>query len=59
MLEAGLDESFVMHVVGHKTRSSIDRYRRVSKQRNEHARRKLEEFQEQQNNPRAGVERPN
>lgn len=45
MLEAGLDESFVMHVVGHKTRSSIDRYRRLGGRRNERARRQLEEFQ--------------
>jgi integrase len=48
MLEAGLDEAYVMHVVGHKTRTSLDRYRRVTRQRSDHARRKLEEFQEQQ-----------
>ena len=59
MLEAGLDESFVMHVVGHKTRSSIDRYRRVSKQRNESARRKLEEFQKQQSTAELAAQRPN
>ena len=59
MLEAGLDESFVMHVVGHKTRSSMDRYRRVSKQRNERARLKPEEFQRRQNTPELGAQRPN
>jgi integrase len=53
MLEAGLDESFVMHVVGHKTRSSVDRYRRLGGQRNESARRQLEEFQKNRRTPGA------
>jgi len=48
MLEAGLGESFVMHIVGHRTRSSVDRYRRVGKQRTERARQKLEDFRERQ-----------
>lgn len=59
MLEAGLDEAYVMHVVGHKTRSSVDRYRRVGKQRNEAARRKLEEFERQENAGEPPVQRAN
>ena len=30
MLDAGMDESKVMRIVGHKTRAMIDRYRIVS-----------------------------
>ena len=30
MLDAGMDESKVMRIIGHKTRSMIDRYRTVS-----------------------------
>lgn len=59
MLEAGLDESFVMHVVGHRTRSSLDRYRRVGKQRNELARRKLEEFHATQEGQKGTEKRTN
>ena len=56
MLEAGLDEAYVMHVVGHKTRASVDRYRRVTKQRNDRARRKLEEFHKRQDEAEASPE---
>jgi site-specific recombinase XerC len=59
MLEAGLDESYVMHVIGHTTRSSLDRYRRVSQQRNDRARVKLEEFQKSQTSSQKILGRPN